>query len=269
MKMERKKVKKTSRGGGSSRTQNGNKSVVAMEPGIGNKKTEAMEISKKQGMLFLETMGILFFQVVVMVAVVLLLQNPKKYSLLLNGWFMFSIILVEFGFLFAILFSRDSVPWSMFFFTCFSILNGILMAPVYWFKENRKGVMLAIASTLAIFVIMVGYGIYAYQNGFTMIGWGRYLFIALIALLVGMLLQWGLVMSGVDVTPMNRILSVVGIVLFSMYIAYDTQLIFLGQRRSIGLKGKSALEQDNPVIFAVNLYIDLLNLFQFMQSSSR
>ena len=135
------------------------------------------------------------------------------------------------------------------------------MAPLYWNKENRKGLVMAISSTLVVFLIMTGYGIYTYQQGFIMLGWGRYMMIALIALFVGLLLQIGLALAGIYSSTMSHVLSVVGIVLFSIYIAYDTQLIFLGKRRSMGAK------LNNPVVFALNLYLDIINLFQFIQSS--
>ena len=54
--------------------------------------------------------------------------------------------------------------------------------------------------------------------------------------------------------------SAVGVILFSFYLIYDTQMIIGGQNR------KDALQLDDYIIASVMLYLDVINLFLYILS---
>ena len=82
-----------------------------------------------------------------------------------------------------------------------------------------------------------------------MSGWGKFLFIALIGLIVAMLIN--LFVASAQV---SWLISVVAVILFSALIAYDTQRI-KDDYLSMGEVGNSA------VCGALSLYLDFLNMF--------
>ena len=78
-------------------------------------------------------------------------------------------------------------------------------------------------------------------------------------LLVGFLIL--LIISIVAIFVRNKILSIVyasiGAFLFSCYIIFDTQLM-------MGGKHKYALDPEEYIFAALNLYLDVINLFMFI-----
>ena len=73
--------------------------------------------------------------------------------------------------------------------------------------------------------------------------WGKFLFIALIVVVVASLIN-----LFTQSSVLALVISSVGAILFSAYILYDTQMIIRGG-------------YDSPVLAAVALYLDILNLF--------
>ena len=201
--------------------------------------------------LYLKTLGVLWIQILIVVATVIMVGRPPRRFLLTNGWSLLCLGLLQLGLLLVILWSSMSFWPSFWLFTLLSILNGLLLAPLYVQEKYRNGVRNALLSTLVLFLVMTLYGILLPRNW--MAGWGRYLFLVLCALLIGVLAQFLMALFGYSLGGFDRLLSVVGVVLFSIYIAYDTNIILGGQNTTT-----------NPVLCALRLYYDLLNLFGFL-----
>ncbi len=92
-----------------------------------------------------------------------------------------------------------------------------------------------------------GLSLYALQSRRDFSYLGGFLFVALIALIVG-----GIVMWFIHSSLLSMLYSVGGILIFSGYVLYDTSLIM----RRLG--------PNDAVIGAINLYLDLINLFLFI-----
>jgi FtsH-binding integral membrane protein len=85
-------------------------------------------------------------------------------------------------------------------------------------------------------------------------GIGSYLFIALIGILVASLINLFLASSG-----LTWIISIIGVVLFTVLTAYDVQRIKAGN-----LAAATGSMEKAAVMGALSLYLDFINLFLFM-----
>lgn len=120
--------------------------------------------------------------------------------------------------------------------------------------------MLAAGMTVAIFVGMTIFAC-ATEGDFT--GQGPYLVGLCLALVV-----FGIAISimgicGVNIVWLNTVYAWFGVILFTLYIVYDTQLI-------IGEYGghKTQFEVDEYAFAALSLYLDVVSLFvQLLQVS--
>ncbi len=103
-----------------------------------------------------------------------------------------------------------------------------------------------------------GMALYGYTTKSDLSGWGKYLFMALFGLIAAMIINW-FVGSG----TIQFAVSAIGVLLFTAFTAYDTQNIkntYLQYRHAL-----SADEMKKTAIFgALNLYLDFVNLFQFL-----
>lgn len=129
----------------------------------------------------------------------------------------------------------------------FAGIQGLLFGPVL-VVYGMDSVAKAFGCTAAMFGGMSIYGAVTKRNLSTM---GRTLFMLLIGLLVAMIVNifWGNSMLDFGI-------SCVGVVIFALFTAYDTQrLIELGTCEDETVRSKGA------VLGALSLYLDFINLF--------
>ncbi|MDP2329930.1 MAG: Bax inhibitor-1/YccA family protein, partial [Reyranella sp.] len=108
------------------------------------------------------------------------------------------------------------------------------------------------------FVTAAAFGalsLYGYTTKRDMSAWGKFLFMGVIGLILAMLVNmiWP---SGM----MSFVISAAGVLIFSGLIAYDTQRI---KEQYAEAWGSDALEKV-AVFGALSLYLDFVNLFQFL-----
>merc|ERR1719198_1558127 len=87
-------------------------------------------------------------------------------------------------------------------------------------------------------------------------GFGPYLFAALL----GLILMSFLCMFFPYSPMMQKVMAGFGAILFSFYIVYDTQLICGGKHK------KHQFGVDDYVFAALNIYLDIINLFLYLLS---
>lgn len=123
-------------------------------------------------------------------------------------------------------------------------------------KELRQKGLLeeVLASVLGIFLAMTAVGYYA---GDRMLGFGIYLFAALVGLLLG---RVGLFIAGLTdavssdtFKQANTWLSIIGSVLFSVFIAYDTSVL--------QMRAKVREKRPDYIDASLGLFLDIINLF--------
>lgn len=92
--------------------------------------------------------------------------------------------------------------------------------------------------------------LYAYQTKYDFTTKGQYLIISLFSLLI-----FGIIISIFQLD--NVIYPIIGTIIFSMFIVYDTQLILGGTH-------KIKFKETDVILAATSLYLDIINMFLYV-----
>jgi len=130
---------------------------------------------------------------------------------------------------------------------CESVLVGFISA-----MYTTESVMLAVALTAGIFFCLTAYA-FTTKTDFT--GMGPYMYAALCGLMLT-----SFVCMFFPSPMMQKVIGGAGAIIFSMYIVYDTQLICGGKHK------KHQFGVDDYVFAALNIYLDIINLFIYLLS---
>ena len=139
---------------------------------------------------------------------------------------------------------------------------------VYWAVTALMGVSMSLllfrytgaSVARTFFVTAAAFGalsLYGYTTKRDLSAWGKFLFMGLIGLILA-----GLVNMFWPSGTMSFIISAVGVLIFSALIAYDTQRI---KEQYAEAWGTDVVEKV-AVFGALSLYLDFVNLFQFLMS---
>ena len=160
------------------------------------------------------------------------------------------------------------LPLGLIFFMSFTAhkRSASTMQLLYWLFVGTMGVGLSTilltytgVSVARTFVITAaayaGLSLVGYTTKKDLSGFGTFLIMGVIGLLVAMIVQmiWP---TGV----MGFVIPVVGVLLFAGLTVYDTQRIKSGY---FGVEG-SAMEENSAIMGAVALYLNFVNMFQFL-----
>lgn len=138
-------------------------------------------------------------------------------------------------------------------FIAYSVLNGVTMS-VLFIAYTASSIASTFLITAATFGAMSLYGYFTKTNLST---WGKYLFMALIGLLIATLIN--LVVGS---TGMQLIISYAGVLIFVGLTAYDTQKIknmFLSYGNEVNDN-----TQKLAIVGSLMLYLDFINLFLYL-----
>lgn len=186
-----------------------------------------------------------------MVAVFTFVPSVKNF-VATNPGILWAAILLSFGFLIALScfpsVSRKH-PTNLICLALFTLCEGYLVGAISSYS-GADAVIKAVACTM---IITTGLTIYAWQTKVDFTAMGGYLFAASISLLLV-----GLMCAIFQSQIMMNIYAGLGCLIFSAYIVYDTQLIIGGAHHS------HSFEIDEYVFAALNLYIDIVQLFLFL-----
>ncbi|MDU9788942.1 Bax inhibitor-1/YccA family protein [Helicobacter pylori] len=151
--------------------------------------------------------------------------------------------IAEIAALFGLMFSKSKPGLNLFMLFAFTSLSGVTLVPLLGMVIAKAGlgaVWQALGMTTIVFGLM---SVYALKTKNDLANMGKMLFIALIVVLVCSLINLFLG------SPMFQVvIAGASAILFSLYIAYDTQNIVKGM-------------YDSPIDAAVSLYLDFLNVF--------
>lgn len=185
-----------------------------------------------------------------------LFRNPATLQPNILGYIvMFAPLAFVFGFAASI--NRMSASTAQAVFWAFGAVMGLSIA---WIFKAFTDISIAqtFFATAAAFGIM---SLYGYTTQRDLSGWGRFLFMGVIGLIVVMIINL-FVGSGI----LHMAISAIGVLLFSALTAYDTQNIkntYLQMRSTPG--GEAYLEK-GAVMGALSLYINFINMFMFLLS---
>ncbi len=132
------------------------------------------------------------------------------------------------------------------------VVTGIGISGAMWFLMYNLG------SISTIFLITAslfgGMSLWGYVTKRDMTTWGRFLFMALFGLIAASILSF-------FVPGLNLAVNAIGVLLFSVFTAYDTQMLKVLYYRIGGNQYGLATATN---VGALNFYLDFVNLFQFL-----
>ena len=149
-------------------------------------------------------------------------------------------------------------------FIAFALLIGQSIKPLVKKLEDNNRLVRILLTTMGIFLGMTALGFYDSQN---ILGFGPYLFMGLVGLiLVNILLYVVTTPEQRKELQINYYTDLFGIVLFTIYIAYDTQII-KENARTCKSQLNRGVQPDYPKE-SLGLFLDVINLFTHLASAN-
>jgi FtsH-binding integral membrane protein len=187
-------------------------------------------------------------------AVAYLTVNTALINLAANPMVLIVAVLAEFGMVLGLSFGLNrlwvSLATTLFF--AYAALNGFTLSMVL-LAYTSGTVFSAFIATAALFGAM---SIVGYTTNVDLTKMGTYLMMGLIGLLIAMVVNL-FIGSG----PLDTIISLAGVLIFTALTAYDTQRI--GRMAAqISQEGDAAAKLS--IMGALKLYLDFINMFLFM-----
>ncbi|XP_035824837.1 protein lifeguard 1 [Aplysia californica] len=145
---------------------------------------------------------------------------------------------------------RRRSPLNFVLLIAFTVCEGFLLGTVA--SQNKTDeVLMAVGITA---VVTLALTIFAFQTkwDFTMMG-------GMLFVLVIVLFCFGILAAIIQSRILSLVYASIGALIFSAYIVFDTQLM-------LGGKHKYALSPEEYIFAALNLYLDIINLFLFILS---
>lgn len=174
-------------------------------------------------------------------------SNDYKLFIRRNLWFFWVCLVVNIILLYVLVYVRTAsrkVPINYCLLGLFTLTEAYLISCITAFTDPDS-VFIAAALTAAIVVALTIYA-FTTKKDFTICG--GLLFTAVMGLFIG-----GILAAIFQNKLLDILVSVLSVIVFSIYLIFDTQLI-LG-------KSKLKLTIDDYIFAAMNLYIDIIRIF--------
>ena len=166
------------------------------------------------------------------------------------------LILAPLGFVMTMSFGVNRMKTSTLqaLFWAFAVAMGLSMSSIFLIYTGTS-----IAQTFfAVSAAFLGLSLYGYTTKKDLSGFGTFLIMGVVGLLVAMLLNMFLQSSA-----MAMAISAIGVLLFAGLTAYDTQKL---KSMYAYVAGNSEMMAKSTVMGALTLYLDFINMFQFLLS---
>ena len=177
------------------------------------------------------------------------------HSIMLSGGMMpWVIMLLPFAFILAMNFGlhKFSTTTLTMMFLAFAACMGLSLSSVF--------LMYSLGSVFQVFIVTAGtFGIMAitgYSTEIDLTKMGSLLFMGLIGIILASIVNWFIGSSAMDL-----IISIIGVLVFTGLIAYDTQRI---KRIGMSIDNESSTASKLAILAATSLYLDFINLFLFL-----
>ncbi|KPP81907.1 MAG: Integral membrane protein, interacts with FtsH [Rhodobacteraceae bacterium HLUCCO07] len=166
------------------------------------------------------------------------------------------VMLAPLGMIFAFgaLTNRISAAGAQLFFWTFAALIGVSLSSIFIFYTSYSIIQTFLVTAIAF----AGLSLWGYTTKKDISGWGSFLIMGVIGLLVAMIINWFL-----QSPAMMYAISMIGVLIFAGLTAYDTQRIkstYLAHAHH----GDTEWLEKSAIHGALNLYLDFLNMFQFL-----
>ena len=165
----------------------------------------------------------------------------------------FVLLIIELGIVFTAGWWSRQAPLNYLMFGLFPLISGITVAPflLYVTTEFTNGYSILLNALAATACMAVAAAVFARTTRWNLGVMGRALFFAVLGLIIMGLLQ--VFIPGLRSTHTELLLSGAGVVIFSLFMAYDIQRI-----QNLSRVGA------NPFMMALSLYLDIYNLFLYV-----
>ena len=151
---------------------------------------------------------------------------------------------------------RRKAPANYILLGLFTLLEGFMLG-VLTAHFDINSIWIAIAITMGLFLVLTLFAFVAPCDFTKIPGWvliGLLIGLAIAMLVLGFLLHYQILLS----TKWTLIgFGIAGGLIFCLYIVFDTQLM-------LGGKHKYALDPEEYVFAALNIYLDIINLFMYV-----
>ena len=180
-------------------------------------------------------------------------NSPTMLQLLFGTGLRYLVIFAPLAFVLVLSFGiqRMRASTAQMVFWLFAAVMGLSLASIFLVYTGQSIVMTFFVSSATFFAM----ALYGYTTKRDLTGWGSFLFMGLIGLIVA-----SLVGLFVQSSALQFAISVIGVLIFTGLTAYDTQKIkemyYAGDSAEIG--GKKA------IMGALSLYLDFINLFLYL-----
>lgn len=219
----------------------------------GGIKVDFSILTEKAGFLS-SVFGTLIIQLTVVALVTHYLGQRSDMMVKVKQWYIL-YILTMFVLIIVLAFVPMHPLLKFTIFTIFSVLTGFTLA-IATNKVSKEVIYASVKGTLAIFVVFVLVGLLITASGINISWLGIILFFALLILII---VQIVFTTIKDPSKKTQRVFAIVGLLLFSLYIMYDTYTIL--QRDYFG----------DFVTAAIDYFLDIINIFlqsvSYMQNS--
>jgi len=191
--------------------------------------------------------SILSLQLLITVCLVLLVISIKELRnyFIQNTWLMYLLVAGTFIIMLVLACFGRNYPINLILLLIFTIMKSLLIGYISSIYDTHT-ILIALGITVSIVICIT---IFAFQTKIDFTGFGIYLFLLTLLFLV---------VSIFAIIFRNKIMQVVyaglGAGLFSFYLIFDTQLM-------IGGNHVDNISPEDYVLAALNLYVDIINLF--------
>ncbi len=165
---------------------------------------------------------------------------------------MFAPLLMIFGF--GAVMRRATAQAAQLFFFVFATLIGVSLSSIFIFYTSVSIVQTFLVTAIAF----AGLSLWGYTTKKDISGWGSFLIMGVIGLLVAMIINIFLQSPAIMFA-----VSILGVLIFAGLTAYDTQNIKNEYLAHVAQGDQEWLDK-SAVSGALNLYLDFLNMFQFL-----
>ena len=136
-------------------------------------------------------------------------------------------------------------------FVAYSVLNGLFFSTIF-LRYTGTSIASTFVITAGMFGAMAVYGLITKRD---LSGWGSFLFMGLIGLIIATIVNIFLKSPGV-----YWVTSIIGVFIFTGLTAYDVQKIKRMGEEGIMAQGREAITKGS-IMGALALYLDFINLF--------
>jgi protein lifeguard len=143
---------------------------------------------------------------------------------------------------------RRKAPMNVIFLGLFTVAQSFLLAAITT-RYRPQEIVLAVGITAGVCLALT---LFAFQTKWDFTVMGGILFVAAIVLLI-----FGIVAMFYKGKMITLVYASAGALLFSFYLIYDTQMMMGGNH-------KYSISPEEYVFAALNLYMDIINIFMYI-----